>query len=145
MWQGLPVKTASGEVVFAPNKQQQRLLTASKVQVEGVTVQDDLLTQQKQQRQSGGRKGRESAKASDESGSGRDDDEEPAAAEKAEQQAQKVAAAQPGEDACLLGMCVGVSRGGVSCKQPLLLALQDNNSGERGHAASHPECYPSHS
>lgn len=66
LWlQGLPVKTATGEVVFAPNKQQQRLLTASRVQVQGVTVQDDLLLQQDRE------KGRESAEAE-----GQDDEEQ---------------------------------------------------------------------
>jgi hypothetical protein len=65
LWlQGLPVKTATGEVVFAPNKQQQRLLIA-RVQVQGVTVQDDLLLQQEQE------KGRESAEAE-----GQDDEEQ---------------------------------------------------------------------
>lgn len=108
--QGLPVKTAAGEVVFAPNKQQQRLLTASRIQVEGVTVEDDLAAQQKQQQQQqqkmGGRKGRaaEAAAAAEEEEKGASESEEegePSAAAKVAQQVQKVAAEQPGERALL--------------------------------------------
>jgi hypothetical protein len=107
--QGLPVKTAAGEVVFVPNKQQQRLMTAAKVQVEGVTVQDDLLQQQEQQpqREKGGKKGRESAgdDAEVDADTGSEEEEGTAAAataaaaakgQKAAQQAQAVAPEQQG-------------------------------------------------
>jgi hypothetical protein len=102
LWlQGLPVKTATGEVVFAPNKQQQRLLTASRIQVQGVTVQDDLLLQQEQE------KGRQSAEAEGQDDEEQEEEDGAAAAAAAaacaregkgkQQQAHKVAEPQSGK------------------------------------------------
>jgi hypothetical protein len=44
--QGLPIKTAAGDVVYQPSQKQQ--LAASKVQVEGVLVEDSLHLEQQQ-------------------------------------------------------------------------------------------------
>jgi colicin import membrane protein len=43
---GLPVKTAAGEIVFQPTRKQQ--LTAAKVQVEGIQVEDTLQSEKAQ-------------------------------------------------------------------------------------------------